>query len=41
MGMKIFRDENGKFMQSRSSCEAEINMGVARRFLESLKQQEP
>ena len=38
MGMEIFRDENEEFMQSRSSCEAEINMGVARRFLERLKQ---
>ena len=36
MGLDIFRDENGKFMQSRSSCAAEINMGVARRFLERL-----
>jgi hypothetical protein len=41
MGMEIFRDENGKFMQSRSSCEAEVNMSVARRFLERLKRQEP
>jgi hypothetical protein len=34
LGMDVFRDENGAFMQSRSSCEAETNMGVARRFLE-------
>jgi hypothetical protein len=40
MGMDIFRDENGKFMLSRSSCAAEINMGVARRFLERLNQQQ-
>jgi hypothetical protein len=37
LGMDIFRDERGAFMQSRSSCEAEINLGVARRFLERLK----
>ncbi len=34
MGMDVFRDEAGHFIQSRSSCEAETNMGVARRFLE-------
>jgi hypothetical protein len=34
MGMDVFRDERGAFIQSRSSCEAERNMGVARRFLE-------
>src|SRR5215469_6573382 len=33
MGLDIFRDESGKFMQSRGSNEAEVNMGVARRFL--------
>jgi len=37
MGMDIFRDEKGVFMTSRSSCESEINLGVARRFLERLK----
>lgn len=37
LGMEVFRDENGVFMQSRSSSAAEINMGVARRFLERLK----
>jgi len=37
LGMEIFRDENGNFMQSRSYSAAEINMGVARRFLERLK----
>jgi hypothetical protein len=36
LGMHIFRDEKGIFMMSRSSCEAETNMGVARRFLERL-----
>lgn len=36
MGMDIFRDENGKMMQSRSSPAAETNMAVARRFLERL-----
>ena len=37
LGMEIFRDENGAFMQSRSFCEGEINLGVARRFLDRLK----
>src|SRR4051794_26740843 len=37
MGMDIFRDENGVFMMSRSACEVEINLGVARRFLERLE----
>jgi hypothetical protein len=37
LGMDIFRDERGEFMMSRSSCEAETNMGVARRFLERLR----
>jgi hypothetical protein len=37
MGMDIFRDDKGVFMMSRSSCEAEINLGVARRFLDRLK----
>lgn len=36
MGMRVFRDERGGFIQSRSSCEAETNMGVARRFIERL-----
>ena len=34
LGLRVFRDEKGAFLQSRSSCEAETNMGVARRFLE-------
>jgi hypothetical protein len=33
LGVDIFRDENGVLMQSRSSSAAEVNMGVARRFL--------
>jgi hypothetical protein len=37
MGMHIFRDEKGVFMMSRSSCESEVNLGVARRLLERLK----
>ncbi len=37
LGEDIFRDEKGIFMMSRSSCEAEINLGVARRYLERLK----
>jgi hypothetical protein len=35
-GVVVFRDEKGAFIGSRSSCEAERNMGVARRFLERL-----
>jgi hypothetical protein len=34
MGVDVFRDETGAFIPSRSSCEAEQNLGVARRFLE-------
>jgi hypothetical protein len=34
MGVDVFRDETGAFIPSQSSCEAEKNMGVARRFLE-------
>jgi hypothetical protein len=37
LGLEIFRDEKGAFMQSRSFCDAETNLGVARRFLERLK----
>ena len=37
LGMEVFRDENGAFMPSRSYSATEINMGVARRFLERLK----
>ena len=33
-GMDVFRDERGAFIPSRSSNEAEKNLGVARRFLE-------
>jgi hypothetical protein len=36
LGMDVFRDEKGAFIASRSSCEAETNMGVARRFLARL-----
>jgi len=36
LGVHVFRDEQGAFIPSRSSCEAEKNMGVARRFLERL-----
>lgn len=37
LGEDIFRDEKGVFMMSRSSCESEINLGVARRYLDRLK----
>jgi hypothetical protein len=37
LGLEIFRDEKGAFLQSRSFCDAETNLGVARRFLERLK----
>jgi len=40
MGMDVFRDEKGARMPSRSSCEAEVNLGVARRFLDRLKAQQ-
>jgi hypothetical protein len=33
LGLDVFRDEKGERMASRSSCEAEMNLGVARRFL--------
>jgi hypothetical protein len=37
LGIEVFRDEKGAFIQSRSYCKAEVNLGVARRFLERLK----
>jgi hypothetical protein len=33
LGMDVFRAEDGSFVLSRSYNEAEINLGVARRFL--------
>jgi hypothetical protein len=37
LGEDIFRDENGVFIMSRSSCDYEINLGVAGRYLGRLK----
>jgi len=34
LGLDVFRDENGAFMPSRSTNEAEKDLGVAGRFLE-------
>jgi hypothetical protein len=34
LGLDVFRDERGAFIQSRGSPEGEKNLGVARRFLE-------
>jgi hypothetical protein len=37
LGEKVFYTEDGKFIGSRSSCDAEANFPVAKRYLETQK----